>query len=172
MVLLRVHTMEEPALLAAGLAQAGIALPLGTNESAGPDPSVVCLRPGEWLLLERHQPAAELLERIQSHVNPSLTSLHDLSDGLGVFRLGGEASPWLLGKLSGLDFLTGVSSGPHGARTRIGEIAVVLHFCPEPDGAPRFDLVFDRSVARYLWELLIDAAPHAEQLYATHGAAA
>ena len=164
--------MTNPALLADGLAQAGIPLPLDTNESSGPDPWSVCLRPGEWLLLEERQPAAELLGRIQSRVNPSLTSLHDVSDGLGVFRLSGHASPWLLGKLSGLDFLAGVSSGPHGARTRIGEIAVVLHFCPEPDGAPRFDLVFDRSVAQYLRELLSDAAPHAEQLYATHGAAA
>ena len=61
MVLLRVHTLEEPALLADGLAQAGIPLPLDTNESSGPDPWSVCLRPGEWLLLEERQPAAELL---------------------------------------------------------------------------------------------------------------
>lgn len=172
MVLLRLHTLEEPDLLAAAMAQAGMALPLETNEAAGPDPSIVCLRPGEWLLLSQHQPPAELIERIRRLLDPSLTVLHDLSDGLGVFRLDGKAAPWLLGKLSGLDFLAGVSSGPHGARTRIGEIAVVLHFCPEPDGAPRFDLVFDRSVARYLWDLLNDAAPHAEELYAMHGAAA
>ena len=101
-----------------------------------------------------------------------MTALHDLSDGLGAFRLAGPASPWLLGKLSGLDFLAGISSGQHGARTRIGEVAVVLHFRPEPDGTPRFDLVFDRSVARYLWDLLNDAAPHAGELYAAHGAAA
>ena len=172
MILLRLHTLEEPALLAAGMAQVGIALPLETNEASGPDPSIVCVRPGEWLLLGQHQEAAEYIERICSRLDPSLTALHDLSDGLGVFRLVGEASPWLLGKLSGLDFLAGVSSGRHGARTRIGEIAVVLHFCPEPDGTPRFDLVFDRSVAQYLWDLLNDAAPHAEELYTSHGAAA
>ena len=171
-VLLRLHSLQEPGRLAAAMARAGMDLPLDTNEAAGLDPSIVCLRPGEWLLLGQHQPAAELIERICNQVDPSLTAVHDLSDGLGVFRLGGEASPWLLAKLSGLDFLAGVSPGQHGARTRIGEIAAVLHFCPEQDGTPRFDLVVDRSVAKYLYDLLSDGAPHAEELFARHGAAA
>ena len=96
----------------------------------------------------------------------------DLSDGLGVFRLCGAASPWLLGKLCGLDTLAGVSTGQHGARTRVGDVAVVLHYCPAADGSPNFDLVFDRSVAKYLWNLLADAAPHAGELYRAHGATA
>lgn len=172
LALLRLHSLEDPAELAGGMAQSGVTLPLDTNGAAGDAPAAVCLRPGEWLLLDQSRPASELIERIRGRLDPSLTALHDLSDGLGAFRLAGPASPWLLGKLSGLDFLAGISSGQHGARTRIGEVAVVLHFRPEPDGTPRFDLVFDRSVAHYLWDLLNDAAPHAGELYAAHGAAA
>jgi heterotetrameric sarcosine oxidase gamma subunit len=171
-VLLRLHSLEEPAVLAAGLARAGLACPLTANEAAGQNPAVVCLRPGEWLLIGHHLPAAELIDRISGRLDPSLTALLDLSDGLGVLRLSGPASPWLLGKLSGLDFLAGISSGQHGASTRVGEIAVVLHFRPDPNGNARFDLIFDRSVARYLWDLLEDAAPHAEELLTRHGAAA
>lgn len=172
MTLLRLHSLERPAVLAASLAQAGISLPLETNAAAGRNPAVLCLRPGEWLLLEDNQPADELRERIAPRLDGALTALLDVSDGLGAFRLRGAASPWLLGKLCGLDTLAGVSTGQHGARTRVGEVAVVLHFCLDSDGAPRFDLVFDRSVAKYLWEVLNDAAPHAGELYREHGGAA
>lgn len=172
MTLLRLHSLEEPATLAASLAQAGIVLPLDANAASGGDPAALCLRPGEWLLLDGSQPAAGLLERIAPRLDTALSALLDVSDGLGVFRLTGAASPWLLVKLCGLDALAGVSTGQHGARTRMGDVAVVLHYCPDPDRSPRFDLVFDRSIAKYLWELLNDAAPHAEDLYRAHGTAA
>jgi heterotetrameric sarcosine oxidase gamma subunit len=171
-VVLRLHSLERPEALAAALDAEGIELPLETNAAAGQDPSVLCLRPGEWLLMTEGGPADALAGRVGRRLNPSLTTLLDLSDGLGVFRLTGASAPWLLAKVSGLDFLAGIRTGQHGARTRVGEIAVVLHFRPGPDGAPCFDLVFDRSVAKYLWDLLSDAAPHAGELYAAHGAAA
>lgn len=170
--LLRLHSLEPHDALAAGLAAVGIGLPPDTNGAVGEDPSVLCLRPGEWLLISESRTATDLAERIAPRLDRSLTALNDLSDGLGVFRLTGAAAPWLLGKLSGLDFLSGIHAGQHGARTRLGEIAVVLHFRPGPQGAPCFDLVFDRSVAKYLWDLLNDAAPHAAELNVTHGAAA
>ena len=172
MTLLRLHSLERPEALAAGLAQAGIVLPLEANAASGHHPAVLCLRPGEWLLLDDSRPAARLRERIEPWLDGALTTLLDLSDGLAVLRLQGPASPWLLGKLCGLDALAGISAGQHGARTRMGDIAVVLHFRPDSDGSPRFDLVFDRSVVKYLWTLLTDAAPHAGELYRAHGAAA
>ena len=170
--LLRLHSLEEPGELAARLADAGITLPPDTNGAAGDDPAALCLRPGEWLLIGGEWPVAEWIAQLEPRLDPSRTALVDLSDGLGAFRLRGTAAPWLLGKLGGLDFLAGIRSGQHGARTRIGEIAVVLHFRPGPEGEPCFDLLFDRSVAKYLWDLLNDAAPHAAELYDTHGAAA
>lgn len=169
--LLRLHTLEETAALAAGLEETGIHLPLETNAASGRNPAVLCLRPSEWLLLDDSGDGHGLVARIASRLDPGRTALLDVSDGLGVFRLSGAAAPWLLGKLSGLDFLAGVATGQHAARTRLGDIAVVLHCHPDPGGSPCFDLVFDRSVARYLWDLLNDAAPHAGELHASHGAA-
>lgn len=171
LTLLRLHSLEEPAALAAGLAEAGIDLPLETNAATGRNPAVICLRPNEWLLLGGSNDADGLLARVARRLDPRRTALIDVSDGLGVFRLTGAAAPWLLAKLSGLDFLAGVATGQHAARTRLGEIAVVVHYHPDPDEAPRVNLVFDRSVARYLWDLLNDAAPHAGELHAVHGAA-
>lgn len=172
LTLLRLHSLEEPAALAPGLAEAGIDLPVETNAATGRNPAVLCLRPGEWLLLDGSGDGDAIVARIAPRLDPAHTALIDLSDGLGVLRLTGAAAPWLLGKLSGLDFLAGVGTGQHAARTRMGDVAVVLHYHPDSGGPPRFDLVFDRSVARYLWDLLNDAAPHAGGLHAAHGAAA
>jgi heterotetrameric sarcosine oxidase gamma subunit len=171
MTLFRLHTLEDPAALASRLQTAGVSLPAEVNEAEGRDPAVLCLRPREWLLLWEDTTPPDVVERIGPALEPALTALIDVSDGHGVFRLEGEAAPWLLAKLSGLDFLSCMSAGRHAARTRMADIAVVVHFHRDPDGPPRFDLVFDRSVAGYLWGLLNDAAPHAEELLAAHGAA-
>lgn len=172
MTLLRLHSLQAGADLSAALADAGVSLPLQTCAASGQEPAALCLRPGEWLLASEVMTPGELLERLRPHLDASLTALLDNSHGLGVFRLTGDAAPWLLAKMSGLDFLAGVATGQHAARTRMADIAVVLHYRPAPDGSHCFDLLFDRSLARYLWELLADAAPHAEELFSTHGAAA
>jgi len=170
MTVLRLHSLEDTASLASGLQEAGIELPAHTNAASGDDPAVLCLRPGEWLLLSQSATPAELFERLRPRIDSALTALLDVSDGLGIFRLSGAAAPWVLAKLSGLDFLAGVTGGQHAARTRMADIAVVVHFNPAPGGAPRFDLVFDRSVAKYFRDLLSDAAPHAAELLDAHGA--
>lgn len=172
MTMLRLHSLEDIAALASGLQEIGIELPTETNAADGDDPAVLCLRPGEWLVLSESATPTELLERLRPRIDCALTALLDVSDGLGLFRLSGAAAPWVLAKLSGLDFLAGVSEGQHAARTRMADIAVVVHYHPAPGAAPRFDLVFDRSVATYFRDLLRDAAPHAEELLHAHGAAA
>ena len=64
-----------------------------------------------------------------------------LSDGLAVFRLSGGGAPWLLGKLSGLDYQAGIKTGRHCARTRMGHISVLVHYRQVDDGTFGFDLV-------------------------------
>jgi heterotetrameric sarcosine oxidase gamma subunit len=159
--LLRVHSLRDPP----GEEAAFTGWPVRTGNCLDGDPAVLCLRPREWLLLGEGTDPDGLLDRVLSAADPSTTAVYAQPDGLGVFRLSGTAAPWLLAKLSGLDFLAGIAGGPHCARTRMGHVAVVVHYRGEHDGA--FDLVVDRSLARYLWELLIDSAPHAEELTRT-----
>ncbi|MGD8357493.1 MAG: hypothetical protein PVG42_05485, partial [Lysobacterales bacterium] len=64
------------------------------------------------------------------------------------------------------------SKGRQATRTRFADIGVVVHAHPGKGGERQFDLVFDRSVAPYLWGLLKDAAPHARELTERHGSAA
>jgi heterotetrameric sarcosine oxidase gamma subunit len=141
-----------------------IDLPRRTGNCAGNDPSALCLRPGEWLLISDTTDPADLREQLAEGIESGFAAVYDQSDGLAVFRLDGPAAPWLLGKLSGLDFLAAVDEGEHCARTRMGAVAVLIHYHEAQPGQFVFDLVFDRSLAKYLWDLLLASAPHADEL--------
>jgi heterotetrameric sarcosine oxidase gamma subunit len=164
----RVHGMDD--LQAAGGALPG--LPAQTGQCSGGDPAALCLRPRELLFLSETAGPDELLRRVQAGIESRQTTILDVSDGLGLFRLAGDGAPWLLAKLSCLDFLSGTAAGAHCARTRMGQIPVVVHYHPDAGGDFVFDLVFDRSIARYLWNLLRESAPHADDLFHAHGVAA
>ena len=159
--LLRVHSLHERPSDDPEFA----GWPTSTGDCLGGDPAVLCLRPREWLCVSDSTGADTLRARYRSATDRASTAVHDLSDGLAAVRLSGPAAPWLLAKLSGLDFLAGAAGGPHCARTRMGQAAVVVQYRGRETGS--FDLFVDRSLARYLWELLVDSAPHAGQLAGT-----
>jgi heterotetrameric sarcosine oxidase gamma subunit len=173
--LLRIHSLQEFDALKASMAACGIALPARVNDSMGQDPAVLCQAPREWLLFSQFLSATQLLEQMQPALERGLDGQHtaalDLSSALTVFRLGGSAAPWLLNKLCGLDFQRGSTGGAHTARTRLQHAAVTLHYHPagDPASTPVFDLIFERSMAVYLWQLLVASVPHAEQLNQLYG---
>jgi heterotetrameric sarcosine oxidase gamma subunit len=116
------------------------------------------------------KPETKLDDALAAAVRSRKMVLRECSSGLAVFRLTGPGAPWLLNKLSGLDFQAGIAHGPHCARTRMVHAAVAVHYLgASPDG-PAFNLIFDRSIARHLWELLTASAPHADELARSYGA--
>jgi len=163
--MVRVHSLQDQPFPGT----APFELPAGTGACSGDDPAVLCLRPREWLLVSAATPANALLESVKSRVEPEQTAVLDASDGLAVFRLSGVGAPWLLAKLSCLDFLAGQHHGPHCARTKMGHVAVVVHYHQDHTGQFVFDLVFDRSFAKYLWLLLLESVDHAEELSNNYG---
>ena len=175
-VLVRLRSLERPgeATLAA------LALPLQVGEVGpvtlfnGEKMDALCLAPGEWLLVGPARVACsrppDLVERLQQELASDSTAVFDQSDGLAGLRVSGAAAPWLLSKLSCLDFARGPAAGPHCARTRMGDAAVTVHYHEAPGDAWVFDLYIDRSVAHWLWQLLTDSAPHAAELHADFGA--
>lgn len=169
--LVRLRSLEdprEPPLAALGL-------PHETGRCSGDDPVALCLAPGEWLLVGAEAaphsgaPAGTtsgaLAERLQGQLASGLTAVYEQSDALAGIRVCGPAAPWLLAKLSCIDFAT--AGADWCARTRIGDAAVTVH-CRPVDGSrqiePWFDLYVDRSVAHALWTLLEASAPHATEL--------
>jgi heterotetrameric sarcosine oxidase gamma subunit len=169
--MVRLHSLQEQPLQDGFL----LDLPAVTGTCNGEDPVALCLRPGEWLLLSESNPARSLVQSLETITDPEQTSVLDSSDGLARFRLSGPGSPWLLGKLSCLDFLSGPGQGTHCARTKMGHVAVIVHYhqplLPQYGGKFVFDLIFDRSIAKYLWSLLTESAGHADELTEKHGAA-
>jgi heterotetrameric sarcosine oxidase gamma subunit len=147
-------------------------LPDRTGGVAGSDPLALCLGPGEWLLLSPTIPSADLLRRAQAAVAMRSAAAYDFSSGLAGFRVSGAATAWLLGKLSCVDF-DALCAGPRCClRTRAGDAALTILIHGDEHKTPVADLFVDRSLAAYLWALLLDAAPHAEELHRDLGAAA
>ena len=169
--ILRLHSLEPVRELARAIAGQEIEIPLQSNQATGHDPAALCLRPNEWLLISMQHDAASLTERLKPAIDTALTALLDNSDGLAIYRLSGTGASWLLSKLSGLDFLAGANGHQHCACTRMGHAAVVVHYhCPGDSSSPYvFDLLFDRSIANYMWSLLRQSVPHANDLAEAFG---
>ena len=165
---IRMHSLQEVQQLNSGQLE----LPVKAGRCTSGNPAVLCLRPGEWLLISETATPDELMKHLQGTIDPEKTAAYDNSDGLAIFRLSGNGAAWLLSKLSGLDYLAGTAAGEHCARTKMGKIAVVVHYHQGADEQFMFDLIFDRSVAKYFWELLSQSAPHADDLALAFGNAA
>lgn len=145
-------------------------LPGRTGQCSGKDPVYLCLGPREWLAISASSTPRQLVHDLQSAIDKVFAAAYDLTPGLVVLRLSGYGAPWLLSKLSCLDFIGGTAAGEHCARTRMVDAAVTVHYHQPADGEWCFDVIADRSLASYLWGLLRSCAPHANELTNTFGA--
>jgi len=164
--ILRIHSLQPFSVLRDGMAACDIPLPADVNRSEGQDPTALCLAPREWLLFSEYLGYRRLAEQVRAVSEMPRTTALDFSDGLAVFRLSGRAAPWLLSKWSGLDFHGRPPAAAYCARTRMQQVAVTLHY-HQPGGFATesvFDLMVDRSLATYLWQLFLASVAHAEEL--------
>lgn len=119
---------------------------------------LLCLRPDECLLVETSP--------VQGAMRPGALPgvlVSDRSHALALLRLNGSAAPWLLAKLGSLDFRAARTE--HCAQTRLAQQRVIVHgHFPETDGVYTWDLLVERSLARHLFERLLEATPHALEL--------
>jgi heterotetrameric sarcosine oxidase gamma subunit len=166
LTLVRVHSLGDLPREFSGLAQ----WPQRTGDCGDGDPAVCCLGPREWLLCSESIAASILVAQIERVADQSSCAVCDVSDGFAAFRLSGAAAPWLLAKVCSLDVLGDAAGGSWCRRSRIGKVAAILRFRGSTGG--QYDLIVDRSLARYLWELLLSSASHADELARAHGAAA
>jgi sarcosine oxidase subunit gamma len=116
---------------------------------------VLCLAPGEWLLVSQKPWSASF----QRHVAPELSALGltaiDVSGGFATVRVCGSAARDMLSKGCGLDLEHQAFAAGQCARTRFAQIQLVID-CIEDPGT--FDLYVGRSYLRYLIGWLDDAA--------------
>ncbi len=170
--LLRLRSLQTPAELQASLHGSGLHLPQLPNQASGQDPSVLCLAPNDWLLFSESLSAERLQQLLEERMNPRLKALSNQSSAYAVFRLNGGIAPWLLGKNCGLDFRKGVALGQHCSRTRLNHVPAILHY-HQPSGGSKpyvFDVMIERSLAAYSWQLFLRQFPHAVESEQLHGA--
>jgi heterotetrameric sarcosine oxidase gamma subunit len=168
--LLRLHSLQARTQLNATLADRGIHLPGRINQSSGQDPSVLCLAPGEWLMFSEYLNKSQLHEQLQAIVQPGLTTISNQTSALAVFRLRGKAAPWLLTKSCALDLHQGLALNQNCTRTRLDQAPAILHHHQPGSGSGAFvfDVMIDRSLACYVWQLFLSNLPHALELEQQH----
>ncbi len=164
--LLRLHSLQPEPVLQKALRTHEVELPLKVGQCTGRDPVVLCLRPSEWLLFSEFLDVARLADKVLAMLDARSSALLDLSASQVVFRLSGAAAPWLLQKLTGLDLFAPDPNTAYCARTRLQHVAACLHYHLPCGHHTEFvhDLIIDRSLARYTWDLLLASAPHAQEL--------
>ena len=169
--LLRLQSFLPVGELNTSLAESGVLLPAKVNEAKGQDPSALCLAPNDWLIFSEYLKKDLIFEQFQGRINPADTKLIDVSSTYAVFRISGPAAPCLLSKLCGLNFRSGIKAGQHCARTRLERADAILHYHQPGSGAVPFvfDVIIDRSLAHYFWQLLNSNLQHALVLTKQHG---
>ena len=140
---------EKPVVLA------GRQLPLQVGATLPGPPRVLCVGPGEWLVVSYPRQALELREDIDPDLSRQGVVLVDLTHGLAGLDVRGSAAREVLSKGSGLDFHPRSFPVDRCARTRLAQIPVVIDCLDAP---PRFELYVARSYFKYLQSWVFDAA--------------
>jgi sarcosine oxidase subunit gamma len=121
---------------------------------------VLCLGPGEWLIASDALEAAFIRDHLEPEMHEQGLVVVDLTQGLRVLQIRGQAMREVLSKGCGLDLHPHHFPAGRCARTRFAQISVVIECLDEPS---RFELHVARSYAAYLQSWLLDAAVEFEE---------
>lgn len=116
---------------------------------------ILCLAPGDWLIVSREHAAASLRQRLEPALASQGVALVDVTDALPSLEVHGPFARDLLAKGCGLDMHRHSFVAGRGTRTRFAHIPVVIECL---DDSPRFELSVARSYFDYLHAWLKDAA--------------
>lgn len=116
---------------------------------------VLCLAPGQWLLVSDEQSASSIAERGAADLAAQGAVLVDMTDGIGVLDISGPLARDVLSKGCGLDLRPHAFPVGRCARTRFAQMAAIIDHV---DDASSFRLYVARSYLRYLADWIEDAA--------------
>jgi sarcosine oxidase subunit gamma len=116
---------------------------------------VLCVGPGEWLIIAPEEQGTSLRQRIAPDLVNFGLVLVDLSVGVAALAVQGPVARELLSKGCGLDLHPRSFPAGRCARTRFAQVRVIIECL---DGSPRFELYVARSYFQYLHSWLLDAA--------------
>jgi sarcosine oxidase, subunit gamma len=138
----------------------GRAFPSQVGATSRGSVRVLCLAPGDWLIVSREHTASGLRQRLEPDLAGQGLALVDVTDAFATIEVHGPAARELLAKGCGLDvhrhsFVTG-----RCARTRFAQTPALIECI---DDSPRFELSVARSYFDYLYSWLKDAAVEFEE---------
>jgi sarcosine oxidase subunit gamma len=132
----------------------GLELPSPCQLNRRGDITWAWVNPNEWLLMIPLDDEDLMLERLKPCQENRLAMATIISDSRVAFQVDGDDACCLLSKGCGLDF--------HSREFVVGNALITL-FAQIPTMITRpdetsFEIIVDRSQARYLWQWLLDAA--------------
>ena len=133
---------------------AGLDLPVGVGSVLAGPLRILCIAPGEWLVVAQPRLPDEIRKAVQAEAADQGFALVDLSSGRTVLDVSGPAARRVLSEGCGLDLHPKRFCLTLSARTRLAQIPVVVDLMRDPDC---FQLYVERSHARYLEEWLAGA---------------
>jgi sarcosine oxidase subunit gamma len=116
---------------------------------------ILCLAPGDWLIVSSDVTASSLREGLQTELAAKGLVLADVTDAFESLEVRGPDARDLLSSGCGLDLHPHSFAAARCARTRFAQIPVVIECI---DDSPRFELSVARSYFDYLHLWLTDAA--------------
>jgi len=125
----------------------GQALPAMTGTTLSAEPRVLCLAPGEWLIVSTVLSGPRLHQELKSCIPGHDFALVDLSHALTIVRIAGAAARELLSKGCGLDLHARSFPAGRCAQTRFAQIPLLID-CVDPQ--PCVELYVGRSYVAYL----------------------
>lgn len=130
----------------------GAGVPAQRRIASGEGGSVAWMAPDELLLIVDHSRVAGMITALESALAGEFFTLADVSDARTLFTLRGAQARDVLAKLCPVDFAAFEIGEIR--RTRAAQVAAAIWRSGDQD----FTLTCSRSVGRYVWELLCDAA--------------
>jgi len=125
----------------------GRALPTVTGIALTGEPRVLCLAPGDWLIVSEALHGATLREELKPYIPGHGFALLDLSQALTTLSIAGGSACELLSKGCGLDLHPRSFAAGRCTQTRFAQIPLIID-CVDPQ--PRFELYSSRSYSSYL----------------------
>lgn len=151
-VRLQLSSRAPPAAISAAVG--GVPLPREPNTWTGGDPTISWVAPDAWLLQSESQDGDSLTTATRAACASLSCAVTDLSDALVTLILEGPEASAVLARGCGLDLRAGSFGINACARTRLAQLPVLIR----KSASTRYELVVDRTTAKYVHDWLTDAA--------------
>ena len=131
----------------------GTVLPAGPQEMVDSEFSAYWLAPNDWLLVNLASDIDSINTALQDSANGVTYAVTDVADAYSIIDISGEDAVARLAEGCSADL--GDKAFPSGryALTRLQHLSVIIH---RLDDTPRFRILVDRSLARFLLDWLED----------------